>query len=208
MDLTEPAAIVAPGLTVPLLRALVARTGGATSEQLRRVAGTGTAAGARRALERLAEHGVVKLTRVGEVSAIYELNREHVLYPAVQALVSVKDDLPRRLAQAISGWRRAPLSAALFGSAARSDGGPASDIDLLVVRPDDVADDEPEWIDQLHGLRGQVRNWTGNYLQILERTADELDDLRRTNEAIIEELRRDAVTVHGDDLRALLEELE
>lgn len=207
MDLAEPAAVLAPGLTVVLLRALAARSGGATSEQLRRVAGRGTSAGVRRSLERLAEHGVVTSTRVGEVSALYELNREHVLYPVVQALVEVQYVLPKRLEEAIAGWAHVPVSVALFGSAARGDGGPGSDIDVLVVRPEEIADDEPEWIDQLNRLRRQVRDWTGNHLQILERTVDELAGLIRDGETIVEELRRDAISLFGPDLRTLLKDL-
>lgn len=207
MDLTEPTSVLVPGLTVGLLRALAARGGGATSEQLRRVAGRGTPAGVRRALERLAEHGVVTSSRVGAVSAVYQLNREHVLYPAVQALLETRHALPKRLEGVISGWPRPPVSVALFGSAARGDGGPDSDIDVLVVRLDEIADDEPEWIDQLHRLRGQVRAWTGNHLQIVERTVDELAELVRHGEAIVEELRRDAVPVFGLDPRELLEDI-
>lgn len=207
MDLAEPASVIAPGLTAVLLRALAARSGGATSEQLRRVAGRGTPAGVRRSLERLAEHGVVTSMRVGEVSALYELNREHVLYPVVQALVEVQHVLLKRLAEAIAGWTHAPVTVALFGSAARGDGGPDSDIDVLVVRPEEIAEDEQEWIDQLIGLRGQVRDWTGNHLQILERTVDELAGLIRDGEAIVEELRHDAISLFGSDLGALLKDL-
>lgn len=207
MDLTEPAAALVPGLTAALLPALASRTGGATPEQLRRVAGRGTPAGVRRALERLAEHGLVNSVRVGAASAMYEINREHILYPVVQALLDADHALTQRLSDALATWDRGPMSAALFGSAARGDGDARSDIDLLVVRPADLADDEPSWVDQLHQLRSQVLSWTGNHLQILERTEDELTALARDGEPIFDELRRDAVSVFGTELRVLLGEL-
>lgn len=207
MDLTEPAAALVPGLTMALLRALASRAGGATPEQLRRVAGRGTPAGVRRALERLAEHGLVNSARVGAASAMYEINRKHVLYPVVEALMEVDHALTPRVSDTLATWDLAPVSAALFGSAARRDGDADSDIDLLVVRPANVAEDEPLWVDQLHQLRGQVLSWTGNHLQILERTADALGALARDGEPIFEELQRDAVSVCGTDLHVLLEEL-
>ena len=206
MDLSEPASALAPGLTLPLLRAAASRAGGATAEQLRRVAGVGTAAGVRRALERLAEHGVLHETRVGERGALYELNRDHVLYPTVQALLGVGDVLPSRLNEHFQSWPVPPVTAALFGSAARRDGGLHSDIDLLLIRSDDVTDDSG-WEEQVHALRDQVHRWTGNHAQVLERTRRELSQLVDNSEAIVEEWRRDAVTVHGQDLDELLEEI-
>jgi predicted nucleotidyltransferase len=207
MDLTEPAGALAPGLTVPLLRALASRGTAATAEQLRRTAGVGTAAGVRRALERLAQHGLLRDVRVGERATLYELNREHLLYPAVQALLETAAALPTRLAEAISAWSVPPVSAWLFGSAARRDGSVDSDIDLLLVRPDHVAEnDAGPWAGQLHGLRDQVRAWTGNHLQLVDRDVDALSALAAAGEPIVAEWRRDAVTVYGRDVRELLEE--
>jgi predicted nucleotidyltransferase len=209
MDLREPASALAPGLTIPLLRALASRGSAATAEQLRRAAGAGTAAGLRRALERLAVHGLVRDIRAGERATLYELNRDHVLYPAVQALLLVVADLPDRLAEAVSQWRVTPISAALFGSAARRDGGIDSDVDLLVVRPDHVAGpDTNAWAEQLHQLRAQVQAWTGNHLQIVDRDVKALSTLAVEREPIVADWRRDAITVYGRDVRELLAESE
>jgi hypothetical protein len=45
---------------------------------------------------------------------------------------------------------------------------PKSDIDLLVVRPDTVDADDPQWRTQLDGLASSVTAWTGNDTRILE----------------------------------------
>ena len=66
---------------------------------------------------------------------VYLLNRDHVLYPAVTALLRAEDELPRRLRGEISAWQLPPVAAALYGSAARRDGDTGSDIDMLLVRP-------------------------------------------------------------------------
>ena len=71
---------------MPILRALSTRSTPATAAQLERVAGAGTGAGIRRALERLADHGVCVREEAGGRS-VYSLNYEHVLYPAVIELL-------------------------------------------------------------------------------------------------------------------------
>jgi hypothetical protein len=207
VDLSDPAAVLAPGLTLPLLRALASRATGATAEQLRQAAGVGTPAGVRRALERLAAHGLVHDTPIGQRGTLYQLNRDHLLYPAAQALLSAEQALPRLLGQAVSAWALPPLCAALYGSAARRDGGLDSDIDVLLIPPETLTDDESVvWEDQVHQLRHLVASWTGNPLQALVRTRAQLAELVQAGEPIIDEWYRDAVTVHGPNLRTLLKE--
>jgi len=114
----------------------------------------------------------------------------------------------RRLHAVLAEWEPAPISAALFGSAARRDGDIRSDIDLLIVRP--ALRTEPqrrEWAHQASQLRAQVHAWTGNRLQILDRTLAELARVVKAREPIIAELRADAGTVAGQDIVQLLEEL-
>ena len=86
MDISDPATLLAGGLTVPLLRALSSRASPATAAQLRRAAAAGTEAGVRRALDRLALHGLVTTEEIGD-RIVYLLNRDHVLYPAATALL-------------------------------------------------------------------------------------------------------------------------
>lgn len=207
VDVSEPARALAPGLTVPLLRALASRSTPATAAQLSRVARTGTKAGVRRALERLALHGVCASDQVGD-RTVYSLNHEHVLYNAVTELLRADKELPQRLRASLATWKPAPISAALFGSAARRDGDVRSDIDLLVVRPVMRTDSQRRaWVGQTNHVRSQVHTWTGNRLQILDRSRASLTRLVRASEPIIAQLRDDAITVSGEELVQLIEEL-
>jgi len=85
---------------------------------MRRAAAAGTEAGVRRALDRLALHGLVITEEIGD-RVVYLLNRDHVLYPAATALLGAADELPRGLSREISAWQIPPVAAALYGSAAR-----------------------------------------------------------------------------------------
>jgi DNA-binding transcriptional ArsR family regulator len=62
----------------------------------------GTEAGIRRALDRLARHGLLVAEQVGD-RIVYSLNRDHVLHPAVAVLIQSGDELPPRLRKGIFG---------------------------------------------------------------------------------------------------------
>jgi len=204
VDVSEPGRGLAGGLTLPILRALSTRSTPATAAQVERVTGEGTAAGIRRALERLADHGVCLRDEVGG-RVVYSLNRDHILYSAVEALLHSDRALQSRLRTTLRGWDRAPRAAVLFGSAARKDGGPGSDIDLLLIRPDLApAATKRDWADQVQELRSDVSRWTGNRLQVLDWTLTELRRHASRQEPLISELLDDGVTLAGATLHELL----
>jgi predicted nucleotidyltransferase len=70
-------------------------------------------------------------------------------------------------------WAVPAASAVLFGSAARGGMQPDNDIDVLVLRPDSVDADEPQWRTQLDRLASKVTAWTGNDTRILEFSVQE-----------------------------------
>jgi predicted nucleotidyltransferase len=204
MDLSEPATALSSGLTVPLLRALAARSTPASVAQLRRVGGHGTEAGVRRSLDRLATSGLVRRGLIGD-RAVYSLNRDHVLYPAVATLLGAGDELLRRLRVQFKSWDPAPITAALYGSAARRDGGPDSDIDLLIVRPElATVAERRAWDAQIDALRNEVERSTGNRCQITDRPLSAVRRLVAAKEPIVDSWRAEAVPLAGTPVAELL----
>ncbi|MGA3352328.1 MAG: nucleotidyltransferase domain-containing protein [Acidimicrobiales bacterium] len=55
----------------------------------------------------------------------------------------------------------------VFGSFARGDAGVARDLDILAVRPIDVAADDDEWINSLGRREAAARKVVGNALNML-----------------------------------------
>lgn len=189
---------------MPILRALSTRSTPATAAQLERVAGAGTGAGIRRALGRLADHGVC-LREEAAGRSVYSLNYDHVLYPAVVELLKADRALLTRLRSALRTWDPVPCSAVLFGSAARRDGDSESDIDVLLVRPIPMSTtSKRDWVRQVHELRSEVHRQTGNRLQVVDWTPAELRRYAASREPLIDELLTDGVTVHGTALNELL----
>ena len=199
MDLSEPARALASGLTVPVLRALSRRTTPATASQLWRAARTGTLAGIQRACDRLVEHGLVETEEAGG-RVVYSLNYDHLLYDAVEAILAADGALRRRMSDAIETWTIQPVSAVLFGSAARLDGDTDSDIDLLLVRPAVRASQRAAWGRQVHDLTRDVRRWTGNRLHVLDLARPNLRRLAAAGDPVFTSWVREGVTLAGDDV--------
>lgn len=204
VDVAEPGHALASGLTMPILRFLAKRSSPLTAAQIARLGAIGTEAGVRRAVDRLALHGVCSSDEVGG-RTVYSLNYDHVLYDAVEAVLKANGELIRRLRKGLGQWNPEPLSAVLFGSAARRDGDARSDIDLLVVRPALRTDTAKRaWARQVHELRSDVDRWTGNRLQVLDWTRGVTMRHAAAEEALIQDLLADGVPIHGVRLSALL----
>jgi hypothetical protein len=138
-----------------------------SGRQIHRLVGHGSEPGVRKAVERLAGQGIVLRRQAGRAN-LYRLNREHVSAEAIELLSGTRSQLIAWLEEAIGSWEVAPRCAALFGSAARNQAGPDSDLDLLVVRPSGVDEDDPGWQGQLSSLQRSATTWTGNDARIVE----------------------------------------
>jgi predicted nucleotidyltransferase len=174
-----------------------------TGREVARLVRAGSQPAVNSALRRLAEEGLVRAEEAGN-AFLYTFNREHLGAPAVELLAGIRTELERRLRAEIAEWEVAPAHVSIFGSAARGDGDTRSDIDIFVVRPAGVAEDHPSWRAQLEGLSDHVYDWTGNRAALSEVSAADVRRLRRERPPVVEELRRDAVTLIGPEPAELL----
>lgn len=202
MDLSRPYTALCPTLDSAVVTVLAGTTRPLTGREVARIVGS-SQSGAMHVLHRLVEHGLVDRQEAGN-ALLFALNRDHLAAPAVEIIAAMRTELIGRLRQAIDKWEVAPVHASLFGSAARGDGGTDSDIDLLVIRPQEVAEDDPRWRDQVDRLAGDVSRWTGNQAAVAEVSASSVQQLRRERPSIVSELRADATTLAGLDVSELL----
>jgi len=150
---------------------------------------------------------LLELVRRGLVLKVpggYEINRDHLAYRAVAALAGARDELQRRVAHDVAGWDTPPVSVVLFGSAARQEETPDSDIDLLVVRPAAVSFDDPGWASNVANLSERVARWCGSACEVLEYSTEELAELERMADPMIGSLLRDGILFAGEQLDALV----
>ena len=199
MDLSSPARTVIPTLDAEVLMALVGITMPVTGRQIARLLEAKSHRGVSLVLERLRQQGIVDVVEAGS-SNLYSLNRDHVAASAVEALMDLRGKLFQRIRDAISNWEVAPISVAVFGSAARGDGGISSDIDLLIVRPESTFAEEPMWDQQLSDLSFWVHRWSGNRASLIQATPSEIAGMIERGEPIAESLRNDGRYLVGPNI--------
>ena len=194
MDISNPLRSLSFGVEADVLLALERAHRPLTGARVATLAGRGETQ-VREVLRRLAEHGIVHDDRVGN-SYTYVLNRDHVLADAISHAARATSLVQSRIRGLVAGWQIAPAAVVLFGSFARGDGDSASDVDVLLVRPEKV-DALDGWSDQRHELARRLEAWAGNPAQILELSESELADAVARDEDLVASLRQDGLALFG-----------
>ena len=207
MDLSVPLTTVAPTLDAGVLQVLAATTTGCTAAEAHRRLGRGSDEGVRKVLARLVGQGVV-LVETPARYPVYQLNREHVAVPHIEALTRVRGELFERIREEVTSWEVEPIHAGLFGSFARGTADSDSDIDVLLVRPAAFTDvEEADWLEQLDRLDHRIRAWTGNAAQIIDLTPATLAQMARDADPLVDSWRADDLPVHGERIHDMLRRL-
>lgn len=196
VDISRPWALIRSPIDMEVVRVLRGTTRPLTGREIARLVWVGSQPAVNSVLRRLAEEGLVRSEEAGN-AYLYTFNREHLAASALEQLLDIRTEFERRLRAEIAHWEIAPEHASLFGSAARGDGDTRSDIDIFVVRPARIAEDDPRWRAQLGQLSDRVHDWTGNHIGLSEIAATDIRRLRRERPPIVEELNRDAITLAG-----------
>lgn len=196
MDLNRPLSVITPTVDADVLAVLAGAHASFTGRQVHQVAGRHSERGIRNTLHRLCTHGIVHRERIGSADR-YTFNRAHLAAPYIEALVGLRAELLQRISGELGRWAIPPVFAALFGSAARSDMRPDSDIDLLLVREDTVDADDPTWRDQLDSLARDVTSWTGNDTRVLEFSVGEVRAGLAAGDEVLLAARDEGTVLHG-----------
>jgi hypothetical protein len=96
-----------------------------------------------------------------------------------------------------------PASVIVFGSFARGGAGRESDVDVVVVRPDEISEDDEAWSASIERWRNESTATAGNTVQILEVSASEAHSRLRGNTHLWRDIHRDGVVIHGLTIREL-----
>ena len=187
MDVSSPISSVIPSLDGAVLGALAGTTAPLTLTRVHEIAATGSLSGVRRVLVRLVGTGIVLSVPGG-----YVLNRDHVAAPAIESLARLWGEVLDRIGHAVAEWEVPPALVGIYGSAARRAGDEGSDIDLLVVS------DAPDAVELAADLAGNLERWTGNATHVVTLDPSDLARMRRAQEPVLVEWKRDLIVVAGD----------
>lgn len=150
-------------------------------------------------------------TRVGNVHQ-YRLNTEHVACPALDLTLTAFEPyrlLRERLAQVVTehfpdSGAEGSVSLAIYGSVARHEASPSSDVDLLLVLADEIDRDAPAVLDLVESLHRLVPRWTGNAAHVFMVGRAEILASARDGDPVARSWDTDADTVTGTDVRGLM----
>jgi DNA-binding transcriptional ArsR family regulator len=204
VDFVRPIEAIVPGTQGRVLAILAETTAELNLRTIAQLAGISQAQ-ASRLLPELVALGVVERREVPP-SSLFRLVPEHVASRAILALARSADAVLDEMGRLAAAFPHPPVSVIVFGSFARRDADVDSDIDVVVVRPADIDEDDDLWSASLESWRTDVRRLTGNPVEILEVSADEAAAKLAGRAQVWADIRRDGRVVHGlslDELRAV-----
>jgi predicted nucleotidyltransferase len=192
---------------VACLRVLSLTTGHLTQRDVARRAGVQHRS-SQLALDDLARLGLIRRIQGGR-DFLVSLSTDHVLSAAVRALfraeseffLALRQDLVRALMD--GPRRRRPASVVLFGSVARGDDAPGSDLDLLVLTPE--TDDVEPALTRLDSARGHMLQRYGYALRPIAYTVADARRRWRRREPPLPHIVQDHIVLGGPPLQELLD---
>lgn len=202
MDFVHPVQAVIPGAQGRVLAVLAETTAELNLSTLARLADVSVAQ-ASRVVPGLVELGLVERREV-RPSSLFRLARENVAAQAVINLARSRDTALSRIGAAADSLPLSPVSIIVFGSFARSEADEQSDVDAIVVRPDDVPEDDDAWASAVECWRNEARAITGNRVEVLEVSYAEVRTRLASDMALWRDVIRDGIAVHGLAIDELL----
>jgi len=171
--------------------------------QIERVAGTPhyTTGGI---LRRLTTTGILTEQQIG-TSLVYTVNRHHVFWQPIEALLDARDSILNQFKTAASLIIRQGGTLALVGATARQEETePNADIDLALIYPDDVNYTDVEQV--THDIQELGRQLAGNPVKITNVDYSTLAEMINVNERVLQSWLADAETLAGVNLKTLITE--
>lgn len=201
MDFREPVQAVIPGTQGRILAVLSQTSAELNLRTIARLSGVSVAQ-ASRVMPGLVDLGLVE-RREAPPSALFRFVPSHVAARAVAMLADVRTTVLDELKTTAGHLGVAPISVIVYGSFARGEADRSSDIDLLVVRPPKIGEDDPEWRATIDGWVEEVRRLTGNRIELLEVAAEDAGAKLRSKKPLWSDIQREGLVVFGRTIEDL-----
>jgi predicted nucleotidyltransferase len=199
VDFKRPVQAVVPGSQGRILAVLAETTGELSLRTIARLAGVSPAQ-ASRILPHLVRLGIVE-RREAPPTALFHFVHENLASQFVLGLSRSRDYVLGELGRRTETLGVRPLSVVVFGSLARGEADEGSDVDVLIVRPEGIDDDD--WSASVEQWRRSARLLTGNRVEVLEADASEVGRLLRSHKPLWKDIGQEGVVVFGVGLEQL-----
>ena len=198
MDFRRPVEALIPDAQGRILGALTRTTEDLTLTTLADLSGVSLAHAAR-IVPRLVELGVVERREVPP-AVLVRLVPDNLAARLLLSLADLRHTLLDELRKGAGKIDPPPANVTLFGSFARGDDHAASDIDVVVVRPSKISGDDAAWLESISGWEQSVRRISGNAVNRIEVSEDEVPKLMRSRRPLWQAIRQEGVVLHGTPL--------
>jgi len=195
VDFREPVQAVIPGTQGRILAVLSQTSAELNLRTIARLSGVSVAQ-ASRVMPGLVDLGLVG-RREAPPSALFRFVPSNVAARAVAMLADVRTTVLEELKTTAGQLGVAPYSVIVYGSFARGEADRSSDIDLLVIRPPRVGEDDPGWRATIDEWLDEVRRLTGNRIELLEVAAEEAGAKLRSKKPLWTDIQREGLVVFG-----------
>ena len=203
VDFVRPVQTVIPGAQGRIVAVLAETSAELNLRTVARLSGV-SLAHASRVMPVLVDLGMVE-RREAPPSALFRFVPDNVAARAITALTRTRETVLADMASGVARLDRPPVSVVAFGSFARGEADSESDIDIVVVRPRDVPEDDPPWREGLDRWRDHVGRVTGNRVELLEISESEVSQRLRSRKPLWVGIQRDGILVFGSPLAELRE---
>jgi predicted nucleotidyltransferase len=196
MDLGMPLVTVFGRTEGAVLTVLARGSASVNGRQIERLlGGTVSITGVQGALARLSQVGLV-LAATRQAETLYRVNREHLLWATVQTANGVLTEFRQRIRVLAASSAPTGTVVVLYGSVERGDAAADSDVDLLVVYPDETPGSlREDFVDEL----GQsVKLWTGNPAQVIQITVSGLVESSGRGDPLVDLWLNDSEVLIGE----------
>ena len=201
MDFRRPVEVLIPDAQGRVLGALTRTTDELTLTTLADLSGVSLAHAAR-IVPRLVELGVVERREVPP-AVLVRLVPDNLAARLLLALADLRHALLDELRKSAHKIEPSPANVTLFGSFARGDGDAVSDLDVVVVRPSAVSEDDAAWFESIARWEARGRRVSGNAVNRIEVRDDEVPRLMRSRRPLWQTIRREGITLQGQPLEVL-----
>lgn len=191
MNLSEPYDLALTRATAAVMRVLTGAEASFSIRQIARIAEI-TVPQAARVIEYESARGLVLVDIAGR-SKMCRFNNEHIGANSIVELLTLRERMIQLMRSEISLWAIQPLHSSLFGSAARGSGDTESDLDVLLVRPEEAP--TAEWEQQKYLSATLLRRKIGNSISWFDISLSELSTARVADETIVSEWEREGISL-------------
>jgi predicted nucleotidyltransferase len=198
VDFRQPVEAIIPDAQGRILATLARTTQELSLSALAELSGVSLAHVAR-LVPRLVELGVVERHDVPP-AVLVKLVPEHLASRAILMLADLRHTFLAELRDSARRIDPSPANVTLFGSFARADDDAKSDVDVLVVRPSSVGEDDSTWEESIARWESHLRRISGNAVNHIEVGEAEVAKLIKSRRPLWQEIRREGIVLQGTPL--------